>query len=291
MELEEVNNGIVLKNINSFEPKHIFECGQAFRWHCEEDDSYTVISKGKVINVKKVGEEIFIDNTNAEDFYKLWYDYFDFQTDYEEIKKELAIDETMRKAIDYGKGLRVLNQEPFETIISFIISANNQIPRIKRSIELICENYGQLIENYKGRDYYSFPTAKKLASVDVQELREISRVGFRDERIVKTSELIADGKYNINSYFEKERETAKKELIELPGIGNKVADCILLFAYKKKDVFPVDVWIKRVMEALYIKEEMNIKKLADYGRNKFGKYAGIAQQYLFYYGRENAIGK
>ncbi len=130
-------------NIKDFEPKHIFECGQAFRWRREDDDSYTAIHSGKIINVKNDNENIIFSNTNEEDFQNIWYNYFDLQTDYGKIKAELSKDKVLEEAIKFGgEGIRILNQDPYETTISFIISANNQIPRIKKSIELISENYG-----------------------------------------------------------------------------------------------------------------------------------------------------
>lgn len=141
-------------NIKDFEPKHIFECGQAFRWRREDDDSYTAIHSGKIINVKNDNENIIFSNTNEEDFQNIWYNYFDLQTDYGKIKAELSKDKVLEEAIKFGgEGIRILNQDPYETTISFIISANNQIPRIKKSIELISENYGGefIGGEYKGK--------------------------------------------------------------------------------------------------------------------------------------------
>lgn len=285
------NGKIILKNQDSFIPEQVFECGQCFRWDREEDGSYTGVAHGKILNVKKSGEDIILDNTNLDDFQNIWINYFDLDTDYSKIKAELSIDETMKSAIRYGDGIRILKQDPFETIISFIISANNRIPQIKKSIGLICALYGESLGVYSGKEYFSFPTPERLSKADVSEIREICRVGFRDERIVNTAKLIFSEEYKIFSYYDLEREDIREKLLELPGVGPKIADCILLFAYGKKDSFPVDVWIKRVMEELYLKEETNKKLIGKAGREKFGEYAGVAQQYLFYYGRENSIGK
>lgn len=291
MHILEEKNKLILKDVDSFDPKHIFECGQAFRWTVEEDESYTIIAHDRIINLKKVNDDIHMNNVTGEDFENIWYNYFDMGTDYSKIKKELAFDEVMDKAISYGGGLRILNQDPFETIISFIISANNQIPRIKKSIDLISQTYGESLGEYRGKSYFSFPTVEQLSEAPICDVREICRVGFRDERIVLTSQLIRDKVYDIEQYFTMDREAARKELIEFPGIGKKIADCVLLFAFNKKDSFPVDVWIKRVMEALYLGEPTNINVIGEFGRQKYGEFAGVAQQYLFYYGRENAIGK
>jgi len=282
------DNRIVLKEMRNFDPKHIFECGQAFRWKVEDDNSYTTIAYGKVLNVKRENNDIIMNNTNLDDFYNIWYNYFDLGRDYDEIKEELSKDPILKEAIRFGEGIRILNQEPFETIISFIISANNQIPRIKKSIELISRNYGEKIE---GTEYYSFPKAEKLAEAKPEDLKEICRVGFRAERIVETSKIIASGGLDINKIYELPKEEGKELLLKLPGVGNKVSECILLFAFKKSDAFPVDVWVKRVMEFFYLKEDTDVKLIGDYGAKLFGSLAGFAQQYLFYYARELGIGK
>ena len=284
----EDGNQIILKDMRNFNPKHIFECGQAFRWTLEDDSSYTTIAYGKVLNVKREDRDIVLSNTNLDDFNNIWYDYLDLARDYDEIKRELSKDEILKEAIKFGEGIRVLNQEPFETLISFIISANNQIPRIKRSIELIAKHYGEKIE---GTDHYSFPTPETLSKAKAGDLKEICRVGFRGERIVETSKIIARGDLDLNNIFHLSRLEGKDLLMTLPGVGPKVSDCILLFAFKKADAFPVDVWVKRVMEHFYLKEETNVKLIGKYGAKLFGSLAGFAQQYLFYYARELGIGK
>lgn len=285
----ETDSKIILKDMKDFNPQHIFECGQAFRWYKEDDDSYTTVAFNRVLNVKKEGEDIILSPTNIEDFKSIWYDYFDLDRDYSEIKKELSKDPILKEATKFGDGIRILNQDPFEMIISFIISANNQIPRIKRSIECISENYGYKIET--ADNYYSFPTPDKLALASEEDLREICKVGFRDKRIVETAKIVANGEIDIESIFSKSRNEGKEILMTLPGVGPKVSDCILLFAFNKDDAFPVDIWVKRVMEYFYLKEDTNVKKIGYHGERLFGKLAGFAQQYLFYYARELGIGK
>ncbi|NLJ99063.1 MAG: 8-oxoguanine DNA glycosylase [Tissierellia bacterium] len=287
----EKDKKIIIENMKDFEPEHIFECGQAFRWYKQEDKSYIAIYKGKVINVKKDGEDIIFYNTNIKDFQNIWHDYFDLGRDYSKIKKELSKDPILKEAIKFGEGIRILNQEPFETIISFIISANNQIPRIRKSIELISQNYGELIGTYNNEEYYSFPKANVLARVDEKELEEISRVGYRTKYIVNTSKMINSGEIDLSQVFELSTKEAKEILMKLPGVGPKVSDCVLLFAFNKDDAFPVDVWIGRVMKHFYLEENTKLKDISIYANDKFKDLAGFAQQYLFYYAREQGIGR
>lgn len=281
----------IISELEEFNPRDIFTCGQAFRWYEESDGSFTFITHGKVVNAKKVSDEIFLKGVDKNSFDEIFYNYFDLSRDYKLVMEELAKDPVMKNATDYGKGIRILNQDKFETIISFIISANNQIPRIKKAIEKISEMYGDYLGEDENRKYYSFPSAEKLSLARPEDLREFARVGFRDKRIVETANLIKDGIVNIDEIEKMELEDARRALQVLPGVGPKVADCILLFAFDRKESFPVDVWIKRVMEELYLKEVTPKSKIAMRGREVFGKNAGFANQYLFYYGRENKLGK
>lgn len=295
----EKENKLILKDIEDFEPKHIFECGQAFRWTAEKDNSYTTVAYGKVINVKKENRDIILLNTNLEDFNNIWYHYFDLGRDYGKIKEELSKDPILKEATSFGEGIRILNQEPFEMVISFIISANNQISRIKKSIEVISREYGEKIGLLDGsqerifnpNEYYRFPTPEELSKARPEDLKSIAKVGFRDKRIVETSQIVANGGIDLEGIFKVSRDKGKEILMTLPGVGPKVSDCILLFAFDKDEAFPVDVWVKRVMEHFYLKEETNVKDIGKHGARLFGNLAGFAQQYLFYYAREQGIGK
>lgn len=280
----------IIENADSFIPEHVFKCGQAFRWIEEDDGSFTNVAKNKVINVKKQENNIIIKNSNSEDFENIWKDYFDLNRDYSSLKEILTKDdEVMKKCADYGSGIRILNQDPFETIITFIISANNQIPRIQKSVNKISEMYGKKIF-LEDKEYYTFPTPEELSKAKVEDLREFVKVGFRDKRIVESAIMINNGEIDFDLLFNGDLEEARVEIMKLPGVGPKVADCCLLFAFKRSESFPVDVWIKRVMEELYLHEDTNKNKIASEGRRLFGPLAGIAQQYLFFYGRENKLG-
>lgn len=281
----------VIFSHNEFHPKHILECGQAFRWYKEEDESYTLVAFNRVINIEYVAGKIVINGTDEYEFKDLWYKYFDLETDYYKIKRELPINDDLLAASEYGYGIRILNQDVYETIISFIISANNMIPRIKGSIEKLANLYGEKIGEDDKREYYSFPKKEILATADPLEIREKCRVGFRDVRIVEASRLLLQPDFSESALHKLPTSELRKKLMELPGVGPKVSDCIMLFAFGRSEVFPVDVWIKRVMETLFINKEVKPKDVVEYANTLFGKNAGYAQQYLFYYGRDNAIGK
>lgn len=291
MKLHEENNLVILEDTQNFDARAIFTCGQAFRWYEEKDGSFTTVHLGRVLNVLNEDNRVVFKGTNLEEFKEIWLDYFDLNTNYKEIRKTLSGNEILVNAMEYGKGIRILNQNHFEMLISFIISANNMIPRIKKSIEVISMRYGKFICEDENRKYYSFPTVEELSNATVEDLREFAKVGFRDKRIFDTVNMILNDKIDLNSFESLETDILREELLKFSGVGNKVADCIMLFSYKRGEVFPVDVWIKRVMEKLFIKQETPVKKIAKEANRIFGKYAGYAQQYLFYYGREEKIGK
>ena len=279
-------------NSDTFELADIFECGQCFRWNKEENGSYTGVFHKNVLNVDKVGNAIIFKGICEGNIEKICTDYFDLNRDYSKIKEELSkIDDNLKTSVEYGKGIRILNQDLWETIISFIISANNNIPRIKGIIERLAKAYGDKIE-YEGKDYYTFPTPEQLRNVSIQEFRNLG-LGFRDIRLYETTHMILDKEVDLNKLSKMPTKQAREELLRLSGVGPKVADCILLFSTLKRfDVFPIDVWVRRVMNELYIKNadetkvtKNEIQRLAD---EKFGALQGLAQQYLFYWKRENA---
>ena len=282
----------ILKNPETFNLKDIFECGQCFRWNEEENGSYTGIWKENVVNIKKEGQDyVFKGICKNENLEEEIYHYFDLARNYEQIKKELSKkDEYMKISIAYGKGIRILNQDLWETIISFIISANNNIPRIKGIIERLSKMYGNGIE-WNGKKYYTFPTPIQLKDVTVEEYRKIG-LGFRDIRLYETTKMILEGKVDLQE-LEKNPNTieVREKLLTLSGVGPKVADCILLFSnLKRLEVFPIDVWVRRVMNDLYIQNEdeakVSKKQIEKIAKSKFGNLAGLAQQYLFYWRRE-----
>ncbi len=283
----------ILKNPKSFNLNHIFECGQCFRWNKQEDGSYTGIFKENVLNVKQVGEDFIFKGICDGSIKEIIEEYFDLNRDYESMKKQLCeIDESMVTSIKYGEGIRLLNQDLWETIISFIISANNNIPRIKGIIERLSAQYGKKIV-FEGKGYYTFPTPCELSKATIEDFRKLG-LGFRDVRLYETVHMVLDGKVDLEKmHLEKDTLKIRDQLLNLSGVGPKVADCILLFStLKRLEVFPIDVWVRRVMNELYIKNadenKVNKKEIERVANEKFGNLAGIAQQYLFYWKRENS---
>ena len=281
----------ILKEPECFNLKDIFTCGQCFRWNAKDDGSYTGVIKNGVINVKKINNDVIFEGICNGNIADICRDYFDLNRDYNKIKTILSnVDEYLKESIEYGAGIRILNQDLWEMIISFIISANNNIPRIKGIIEKMSQKYGNKIV-WKGKDYYIFPTIKQLSSASKDDLRALG-MGFRDTYIFNTTNTIASGDINLEElHNEKDTSKVREKLLTLSGVGPKVADCILLFSTLKRfDVFPIDVWVRRVMNDLYIKNEdetkVSKKEIEKLAKEKYGDLEGIAQQYLFYWRRE-----
>ncbi|WP_304406556.1 DNA-3-methyladenine glycosylase [uncultured Clostridium sp.] len=297
----EKENSIVLENVKDFNIKQILECGQCFRWERITDTNYIVVAYRRVIEIIQEGSTVTILNTNINDFNEIWKDYFDLNVNYEEVKVELSKDELLKKSVEFGYGIRILNQDPFEILISFIISARNSIPSIMKTIKKISERWGDKIE-YNGNIYYAFPTPNQLKDVTLEEIKETG-ASFRSKYIVDTiSKVNAVIEAKSNGTLDEELkqfdldyikslpvDECHKALQNFMGVGAKVADCIMLFSMGKHSAFPVDVWIKRAMIHFYLAPDVSLNKIRVFGREKFGELAGLAQQYLFYYARENNI--
>lgn len=289
---------IIVQGVRDFDPVHIFECGQCFRWYKQTDGSYTGVVRGRVANVSYIpgvkgshstSGTLVLKNVSLEDFEQIWFDYFDLGTDYALIKKAVSIDSVMERAVEFGSGIRVLRQEPWEVLISFILSSNNRIPRIMKIIEDISRLCGSLLY-YNGNKYFSFPDIAGLAACSLEKIQQC-RAGYRCEYVYEAARVAAAGGFCPERLAAMETAEARNELLKFKGIGNKVADCVLLYSGIKRDVFPTDVWVRRVMEELYFKREAGFSEISRFAQEHFGEYAGIAQQYLFYYAREQKIGR
>ena len=274
--------------VNYFNLKYTLECGQCFRW-TKEEEYYIGIIKDRVIKIKQEDSYLYILSNKEEDLEKVVKEYFELSKDYESIENRISkVDEYVKKAVSNTSGLRNLNQDLFETIISYIISANNNIPRISKSVNEISKRYGKKII-FNEKEYYLFPTPEELKDVTIEEYRDCG-VGFRDKYIFNTVKEINEGKFNLSELKDLSTELLREKLLSLMGIGPKVADCILLFSCGRQEVFPVDVWVERVMKKLYFKEaNVSKKEILKYSIENFGSDAGIIQQHLFYNIRENLI--
>lgn len=267
------NGNVYIDDVKNFDLAMTLDCGQAFRWK-EDNGVWSGVAFGKRLKISKENESIVFFDTSKEDFENIWSDYFDFSRDYGKIIDDIKSDEILKKASDFGYGIRILNQEPFETLCSFIISQNNNIPRIKGIIDRLCKKYGKKIDD----DLYSFPDAETLSKLTVDDLSDI-RMGFRAKYIIDASQKVASGEVNLSDLFSLDTDTARTELMKIKGVGPKVADCTLLFSLKHFDAFPKDVWIKRAVEVLF---PQGLPECAN-------GYKGIVQQYIFYYSRSGNL--
>ncbi len=283
------DNNLIVYNIENFDPVHIFECGQCFRWDRKENGHWFGVANGLALELALDGSNLILYNTTEEQFLNFWYSYFDLGRDYGEIKAKLSEnDPVMAKAIEFGHGIRLLKQDFNEMLISFLISQNNGIPRIKKIIESLCSNFGEPIQ-FLDKVCYSFPSLKRIQELELDDLK-IIKAGYRDKYIIRSAKQILDNEVDMNIILEGDVQSARQEMLKLFGVGEKVADCILLFSGTRYDIFPVDRWVKRVMAELYLGYEADYKELYDFALERFGQLAGFAQQYLFYYARENKIG-
>ncbi|RBP44110.1 DNA-3-methyladenine glycosylase family protein [Garciella nitratireducens] len=284
MKVEEFEQGVVVRNLENFYPVHTFECGQCFRWNRTSDNTYIGIAYNKVLEVELKNQNLYIYNINLEEFYQRWIDYFDLKRDYKCIQQQLQTEDAiMREAISEAKGIRILNQDPWEILISFIISANKNISHIKIIIERFCQNYGDAL-SYKGKIYYTFPTPYQLSQLTIEEILK-TKCGYRAKFIYQAIQRIYEEEFDLYDLKNLPIDKARKELLTFYGVGPKIADCILLFSLGKSEAFPVDVWVKRVMEYFYFKEPTSIKEIQKYAKERWGHLAGFAQQYLFHYAR------
>ncbi|MBQ8391970.1 MAG: DNA-3-methyladenine glycosylase 2 family protein [Clostridia bacterium] len=268
--------------IKDFLPLHTFDCGQCFRWERQEDGSFVGVANGQAVRISMVGETVEIEGITQSDYESFWKRYLDADRDYSKIKEAVSINDTMIKSIEFGKGIRILRQDFFETLISFIISQRSSIPKIKSCVDKLCTLYGKEIY-FKGKVFHAFPTAEKIASLSEEEIRSLG-VGYRAPYILKAAQAVANGEINADELEAMDTQSAREKLLSLYGVGDKVCDCVLLFSLGKFDLFPADVWIKRVMA-----EEFECTDAKAAGETKFGNYSGFAQQYLFYWRKYNNV--
>ncbi len=265
--ITETNKMFILKNVKNFDLAQTLDCGQAFRWSCDESGVWRGIVEEKIISLENAGNDIIIRGCNEAEFNEFWADYFDLSRDYGKIIHEISDNATMKRAAEFGSGIRILKQKPWEALCSFIISQNNNIPRIKGIIERLCKEFGK-----PKNGFYTFPSAKRLAALTPDDLAPI-RAGFRAKYIIDAARKIDSGELDLESLKNADYEVALEKLMSIKGVGPKVADCAMLYGLGRIDAFPRDVWIKRALSEFF-DGELPASALP---------YAGIAQQYIFYY--------
>ncbi len=264
-------NTVIVKDVKDLDLAQTLDCGQSFRWEEQPDGSFKGVAYGKCVTVSLEDDNLYIYNSTADDFEKIWYNYFDFSLDYGKIREEISqIHPILKEAAKYAPGIRILRQEPYEALCTFIISQNNNIKRIKGIVQRLCENFGEEIQ----KGIFSFPTAEKMASLSPDDLAPI-RAGFRNRYLIDAAQKVYSGEVSLEKCRTAEYEDSREELMKITGVGVKVADCTLLFGMHRIEAFPIDVWMKRAMEKLF----------KGMSASDFGKYAGIAQQYIFHYSR------
>lgn len=286
-----------IDGVSELDIEKIFDCGQCFRFERVENSQhaseFSGVAYGRFVSFAQDGDTLYIYGSDLADFETVWRGYLDLDRDYREVERDVlehSQNSALIAAIEYGRGIRILSQEPFECVISFIISQNNNIPRIKKIIEALSERCGERIElcdeakkHLSGeRIPYAFPSAEALCTLGEAGLFEM-KTGFRAKYIYDASSRVLSGELMLDTVRGEDTESAIDRLCEVKGIGRKVASCALLFGFGKYDAFPIDVWMKRVAEKYFGDEADTLSS------RTFGDYAGIAQQYLFYYERWNAV--
>lgn len=272
MKYEVLNNDIVVTQTPCLNIELCLFCGQAFRWRKNPDGSFHGVVLGKVTDIEQTKDKIIFKNTSQEDFLSLWLDYFDLKSDYVSITDKFKSDEHLAAALDEYYGIRILHQQPWEALCSFIISQNNNIPRISGIIDRLCESFGEKINDSD----YSFPCYEKLKDLSESDLAPL-RAGFRNKYIIDAAKKLSSGEVSIEKIKNAPIEQARQELMKIKGVGPKVAECTLLYGFKRKEAFPIDVWVKKIMSEMYPAGLPECTKNVE----------GIAQQYLFHYRRNS----
>ena len=273
VEIQKCGKELRLDFSDDFDPAKIFGCGQCFRWS-GEDGVYTGVARGAAAMVRKSGGSVYF-TCSEEDFRNIWFDYFDLGRDYRSFRRRLGTDGYMKAASEYGAGIRILRQEGWECLCSFLLSQCNNISRIRHIIETLCVRFGETL-SFEGKTLYAFPSAAVIAGLTEAELAPL-RCGYRAPYLLEAADAVASGRLDLNALTGTDRASALAALKMLSGVGDKVAGCVALFSLQIPDAFPVDVWVARAVRE-------------HYGNNflpeTFGSCAGLAQQYMFYYQRE-----
>lgn len=273
------DNRLFIREYGEFDLAKSCNCGQAFRWIMDGDNTWRCVIKSHPIFVEQTDECLSVFPCKESDVDSI-INYFDLKRDYSQIHSMLAKDEYLKDCLNVSRGIRVFNQAPFEALISFIISANNNIKRISGIVERLCRSYGrEIISN--NTIFYSFPEPQDITNASIEDLKMLG-MGYRAPYVKASAQKIADG-YNLELLRNVPLDEARKELLSFTGVGPKVADCVLLFSLGHLNAFPIDVWIERAMRNIYFEGKQPTKQELSSIINNLGPYSGIIQQYIFYY--------
>ena len=277
---------IVLTDYESFDIEHTLESGQCFRFRRLGEDSYRIVAHGKVLHIEQSGGVTRFWPCTLDEFEKLWRGYFDLDRDYAAVKAALSADDPiMAEAVTFAPGIRLMNQDVWECLLSFIISANNRIPMIMQVVRNISHKFGDAIG-----DERAFPTRAQLAAATLEDLAAC-RAGFRAKYILDAVQKVNCGQIDLDAFAVMPTADVKRELMSINGVGAKVADCVLLMSCRRREIFPIDVWIRRVVQELYFGgRDVPLGTLQDFAQQRWGENAGYANQFLFHYARINKIG-
>ena len=280
------NNIVTVDGVNDFTLSQILECGQCFHFDKLDEEVYEVVAFGRAVKMEQTDKVLRIYGSSMEDYEGIWKLYLDMDNDYGLIKQSvIKADGALKTAVDEKSGIHILNQDFFETLISFIVSQNKSIPQIKQCVKNISHRFGDEVIGYNGETFYVFPDVQRLHDATEEELREC-KVGFRAPYIKNATEAVYSGAVTKEKLDELDIAQARELLMTIKGVGEKVANCVLLFGLGRREAFPVDVWMKRIMEQMYFDGKDTKKQYIEaFAVNKFGDLGGYAQQYLFDYAR------
>lgn len=291
MQTEKDGAGIIVTEIQDFNLAQTLECGQCFHFEKTGEMEYAVVHQKRLLHIKQEGNRLFCRNTTTDEFETVWRDYFDLDRDYDRIKRCLVqSDKRLEDAVHTNYGMRILNQQFEETLMSFIISQNKQIPHIKKIVREISEKYGDYLGTINDMEFYAFPDREQLKRISVEDYRAC-KAGFRAPYLFDASEKLSESGFDMTELKNAGYEKAKEKLLTIKGVGEKVANCVLLFSLGYRNAFPVDVWIKRIMEQMYFGKSTGNQEIVQFAKKRFGEYGGYAQQYLFYYERNKQLEK
>lgn len=290
MRICEENGNIILEQVCDFNVAQTLKCGQCFHFKEIGINEFGVVAHNRLLHISQQGDRVCFYDTDLQTFNEIWRQYFDLDTDYGLIKRTLGdANAELKTAMDAMWGVRILKQEFFETLLSFIISQNKQITHIKQIVAGISAKYGRYAGSIGGDDFYIFPTTEELSGVQEEDFRAL-KTGFRAPYLKDAVDAVLSGRIKEDDLRSMNSEDCINRLCEIKGVGRKVASCVTLFGLGKMECFPIDVWIQRIMEAVYFHRKASKAEIEQLADERFGRLGGYAQQYLFYYGREIKLG-